>query len=212
MSSNDDLCSIRQLKGYTKANCNFYYDNHCGQIMISQLYHVFYYYSVASQLQPGLCEQPIIYNGEACFSELGYWQQCFSQQASIDIYLPSNIDPEQAEKKAMSFFGGLPFLSPSPECVTDLNPFLCLYLFGSCDSNNQSHQVTQADCERLRDDVCAREWAQAERILGEGVLPQCSDFASQEEESCLASKVVVRTDHGERRPRGMKEWVDSHFH
>ena len=74
--------------------------------------------------------------------------------------------------------------------MTDLRPFLCLYLFGSCDSNNQSHQVTQADCERLRDDVCAREWAQAEMILGRDALPQCGDFPSQEEEFC-PSKVLL---------------------
>lgn len=154
--------------------------------------------------QPDLCEQPVAYNGKACFSELRNWQQCFSQQAtdSADIYLPSNIDPQQAENTAMLFFRNLPLLSPSQECMTDLKPFLCLYLFGSCDLNNQSHQVTQADCERLRDSVCAPEWAQAERLLPSGVLPQCVDFSSQEEESCRG-KVIVGTDLG-RGSRGMQ--------
>ena len=91
----------------------------------------------------------------------------------------------------MLFFVGLQFLSPSKECETDLRPFLCLYLFGSCDSNNQSHQVTQADCERLRDGVCAREWTQAEGILGSDV-PQCGAFSSQEEESCQGKVIASR--------------------
>ena len=171
--------------------------------MISWLYCVIYYYSVASQ--PDLCERPVTYNGETCFSELRNWQQCFSQQAttaSADIYLPSNINPEETEKLAISYFHSLPILSPSKECMTDLRPFLCLYLFGSCDLNNQSHQVTQADCERLRDGVCAPEWAQAERLLGSGALPQCGDFSSQEEESCRG-KVIVGTDLG-RGSRGMQ--------
>ena len=159
-----------------------------------------------------LCEQPVAYNGEVCFSELRYWQQCFSQQAataSADVYLPSNIDPKQVENTAMSYFLHLPILSPSRQCETDLKPFLCLYLFGSCDLNNQSRHITQADCERLRDRVCAREWALAESFLGTGVLPQCGDFSSQEEVSCRG-KAIVETDLG-RGLRGMK-WMASHFY
>ena len=162
--------------------------------------------------QPDLCEQPVAYNGEVCFSELRYWQQCFSQQAATagaDIYLPSNIDPKQVENTAMLYFLRLPFLSPSQQCETDLKPFLCLYLFGSCDLNNQSHHITQTDCERLRDRVCAREWALAESFLGSGVLPQCGDFSSQEEVSCRG-KAIVDTDLG-RGLRGMK-WMASHFY
>ena len=152
---------------------------------------MFLLYYIIQPPKPGLCESPISYNGESCSSELRYWQQCFSQQANDDIYLPSDIDLEQAKTTATLFLHGLPRLSPSPECVTDLRPFLCLYLFGSCDSNNQSHQVTQADCERLKDDVCAREWAQAVKIFGRDALPQCGDFPSQEEESC-PSKIYNR--------------------
>ena len=135
----------------------------------------------------------IAYNQKACSSELRYLQQCFSQQAVTDIYIPSDVDQEQAKEKANLVSFGLSVLSPapSPECVTVLKPFLCFYLFGLCDTNHtdgQSHQVTQADCERIRDDVCAREWAQAEMYLdgSEYDLPQCSDFPSQEKESCLS--------------------------
>ena len=200
------LCSIRQLKGYSEVNCIIIILIIIVINIISTvLCFVLFFFSVVSQ--PDLCKQPVAYNGEACFGELRYWQQCFSQQAATartDIYLPSNIDPKQVENTAMMFFLGLPFLSPSQQCETDLKPFLCLYLFGSCDLNNQSHQVTQADCERLRDGVCVREWAQAERFLGNGVLPQCSDFSNKEEESCQG-KFIVGTDLG-RGLRGIK-WM-----
>jgi hypothetical protein len=73
-------------------------------------------------------------------------------------------------------------LSPSQECEAAIKPFLCLYLFGSCDSHNQTHQVTQVDCERLRDDVCSQELLLAVDLLGQGVLPNCDDLLQQEEE------------------------------
>ena len=38
---------------------------------------------------------------------------------------------------------GLPLLSPSPECEEAIRPFICSYLFGSCDSDNQPHRGSQ---------------------------------------------------------------------
>ena len=32
----------------------------------------------------------------------------------------------------------------------------------------------------MRDDVCAREWALAERFLGQGVLPECGTLYNEE--------------------------------
>ena len=128
------------------------------------------------------CDQMAVYEGQVCLSELTRWQHCFSPQSDAMVYVPSDVDQQGAEDAANTLFSYLPFLSPSPECVSAIRPFLCLYLFGSCDSNNQLHQVMQTDCERLRDDVCAREWALAERFLGQGVLPNCDDLTKKEEE------------------------------
>ena len=88
----------------------------------------------------------------------------------------------EAEATAKRLLLGLPLLSPSPECEAAIRPFLCLYLFGSCDAENNLHQVTQASCIRLRDDVCAQEFILAEGIVGQGVLPNCDDLLQQEEE------------------------------
>ena len=84
-------------------------------------------------------------------------------------------------------------LSPSAECEAAIKPFMCLYLFGSCDSDNQPHQVTQADCERLRDDVCSEELVLAVDLLGEGVLPNCDDLQDlQQEEECQGIIILFR--------------------
>ena len=73
-------------------------------------------------------------------------------------------------------------LSPSAECEAAIKPFMCLYLFGSCDSDNRPHQVTRTDCERLRDDVCSEELVLAIDLFGEGILPNCDDLLLQVDE------------------------------
>ena len=126
------------------------------------------------------CDQMTVYEGQVCLSELTRWQQCFTPQSDAYVYIPSDVDQQRAEDTANTLLRNLRlFLSPSPECVSAIRPFLRLYLFGSCDSNNQSHQVTQADCATLRDDVCAREWALAEGIVD---LPICDELFKKEEE------------------------------
>ena len=82
--------------------------------------------------------------------------------------------------------GGLPLLSPSPECAAAIKPFMCLYLFGSCDTDNQLRQVSRADCVSLRDDICAGPW---ERIsMTRGVLPDCNTFEDPETQCLLGSQ------------------------
>ena len=120
----------------------------------------------------------MIYDGQACLSELTQWQQYFSPLSDA-VYVPPNMEAEATAERLLL---GLPLLSPSPECEAAIRPFLCLYLFGSCDSDNNLHQVTQISCIRLRDDVCAREFILAEGIVGQGVLPNCDDLLQQEEE------------------------------
>ena len=121
-----------------------------------------------------------VYEREVCLGELTQWQQCFSPQSDA-VYIPSNINQEEAEATAQRLLLGLSLLSPTPECVAAIRPFLCLYLFGVCDTDNRSYQVTQSSCIRLRDDVCAQEFVQAEEIVGQGMLPNCDDLLQQEE-------------------------------
>ena len=129
-----------------------------------------------------MCDQSIAYKGQVCFSELQSWQECFSvngQQSVLQI--SPNINQQEAEETAVKLLNGLPLLSPSLDCEAAIKPFICLYLFGSCDTNNQYHQGTEAACLRLRDEVCVQEWTLAERFLGQGVLPDCSTLPSQED-------------------------------
>ena len=139
-------------------------------------WHVQYYYYAG-------CFEKRIYTGTVCSEELQQWQMCFSSQQTNDVFVPSNIDQEGAEAMANQLLTGLQFFSASPECVTAIKPFMCLYLFGSCDANNQLRQVSQSECMRLRDDVCAEPWERI-NMFQEGALPDCSTFVDQEIE-CL---------------------------
>ena len=127
------------------------------------------------------CEQWKEHTGDICFGELMELQSCYDSHKSM-VRVPSDTNQKEAEATAERLLLGLPLLSPSPECEAAIRPFLCLYLFGSCDSDNNLHQVTQTSCIRLRDDVCAREFILAEGIVGQGVLPNCDDLLQQEEE------------------------------
>ena len=112
-------------------------------------------------------------------------QTCYASHKSM-ARIPSDTNQEEAEATAKRLLQGLPLLSPSPECEAAIRPFICLYLFGSCDSErSQARRVTQKDCEMMRDDVCAREWALSEQYLGQGVLPDCSTLPNQQlEDEC----------------------------
>ena len=132
-----------------------------------------------SNAQYAGCLEQSIYTGTICTEELRKWQMCFSGQQTNDVYVPSSVDQDEAESMANQLLTVLPILSPRPECVADIKPFMCLRLFGSCDANNQPRQVSQAECERLRDDVCAEPWRRINSVQ-KGALPDCGTFEDQE--------------------------------
>ena len=85
------------------------------------------------------------------------------------------------ESTARDLIFRLEFLRPSDECKEAVTPFLCLDLFGLCDSSGVSLQPTSGQCEDVRDRACRTEWATA---LSLGVdLPDCESFPS-EQASC----------------------------
>ena len=147
------------------------------------------------------CDNWKNYTGEICLDELSKLQSCYTSQVDVPVHIPLDTDHEEAEATAKRLLKGLPLLSPSPECEAAIRPFLCLYLFGSCDSDNQPHQVTRTDCERMRDDVCAREWALAERFLGQGVLPECGTLYNEgggpPKYECRGKTMTVTTEDAE---------------
>ena len=128
------------------------------------------------------CDDWKNYTGEVCLDELTKLQSCYASQVNEPVHIPFHTNQGEAEATVQRLLLGLPLLSPSPECEAAIRPFLCLYLFGSCDSNNQTHQATKANCISLRDVVCAQEFVQAERIVGQDMLPNCDDLIQQEEE------------------------------
>ena len=133
------------------------------------------------------CDKWNNYTGDICFDEFRSLQSCFGAQAFVSqsdevvLHIPSDTDQEAAEAAVRRLLQGLSLLSPSPECESAIKPFLCLYLFGSCDANGNLHQVLQAECMSLKEEVCAPEWALAERLLGQGILPDCGSLHDKED-------------------------------
>ena len=120
--------------------------------------------------------EKIKYVGTICSDELLQQQSCFSGLETNEILISSDVNQDTTEDRAELLLVGLQYLSPSLECVTAIKPFMCLYLFGLCDMNNHLHQVSQRDCERIRNELCMEQWKKATMFLGEGVLPDCSAF------------------------------------
>ena len=82
------------------------------------------------------------------------------------------------ESAARGLISSLEFLRPSDECREAVTSFLCLDLFGLCDSSGVSLQPTSGQCEDVRDRACRTEWATA---LSLGVdLPDCESFPSEQ--------------------------------
>ena len=139
-----------------------------------------------------MCLEHVVYSGATCRAELQAYQECFSAGSAGsngDILIRSDINQETVETDAeLLIESGLSFLNPSAECVAAIRPFLCLYLFGVCDSSSQLLQVSSSECVDLRDDICATEWSAAVGFLGPRSLPVCEDLPTQiADESCMNS-------------------------
>lgn len=118
------------------------------------------------------CPQTVTYSGEVCREEFISLQACFSAETS-PLNIPSQTDQQTAETEVGSLLSGFATLNPSPECAVALTPFLCLFIFGLCDSSNRLRTIVREECLELRDNICATEWSIAIQLLGNGVLPVC---------------------------------------
>ena len=90
--------------------------------------------------------------------------------------------------QAMQLLNGLSFISASPECEKAVLPFLCLHLFGLCDSNGTLYHPSSMDCETISTEVCQREWTAATNLLGQETLPRCESLP---EESLECGKYLL---------------------
>ena len=77
------------------------------------------------------------------------------------------------EQQVQQLLNGLRFLNPTPECREVVEPFLCLYTFGLCDSSGELYLPSSGECETLTTETCAREWTMAVSLLPNDLLPKC---------------------------------------
>ena len=81
-------------------------------------------------------------------------------------------------------------LQPSPDCEVSLVPFLCLQLFGLCDSNRKVFLPTSEECGVLRDEVCPQEWQRASLAGDQFALPPCEELPDMST-SCKGKTHVI---------------------
>ena len=129
------------------------------------------------------CQTVAPYSGEICAEFLTPLQACFSDTSPpAPLNIPSAVDQQQGETDAIRLLNGLFFLNPSPECLETVRPFLCLHVFGLCDSRDNFHTTLREECLRLRDGVCSAEWIAAMSLLPPEALPVCEDLQDSTEE------------------------------
>ena len=86
------------------------------------------------------CSSGVVYTQSACREDLLSLQGCLPDRlGSREVYISTN-DQEAVETQANNLLNNLDLLNPSPECWAAVQPFLCLYLFGLCDSCGAAYQ------------------------------------------------------------------------
>ena len=129
-----------------------------------------------------ICSSNAVYSQDACQDYLLTLQGCLpNRQSSSDVYV-SVTDQMETEGQVNLLLNGLRnFVRPSPECRAAVEPFLCLYSFGLCDSSGVAYGPSFEECVFISTIVCASEWARANSLLiqfGLSPLPECASFPS----------------------------------
>ena len=131
---------------------------------------------------------PELYTGSVCRGALQAQQTCLLGDAVVagDVFIPVSPNQEALEQTARTAIGGLPLLSPSPECIEVAQPFLCFSLFGLCDNHSRElYLPSSQQCRTVTEEICAKELAAAVAIIGSDQLPQCDEFpAVAENQEC----------------------------
>ena len=85
--------------------------------------------------------------------------------------------------------GLLTLITPSPDCESELQSFLCVEAFvGFCDSTGTVHRTTRQECERLTNTVCAAEIQLILSLEANGFKVSCDTFPDSS--SICSSKYV----------------------
>ena len=152
------------------------------------------------------CSSGVVYTQPTCQEFLLPLQGCLpDRMSSRDVYISAS-NQEAVEAQASELLSGLDLLGPSPECRAAVQPFLCLYLFGLCDSRGRAYQPTFEECTLISTDVCESEWATANSFLAlrGSSLPECTSFpstASAISGNCILSYsgLIILTTHTQSR-------------
>ena len=129
-----------------------------------------------------MCSSNVVYTQAACQDYLLTLQGCLpDRQSSSDVYV-SATDQVETEGQVNILLNSLnTIVRPSPGCRAAVEPFLCLYLFGLCDSSGVAYEPSFEECVFISTDICASEWAEANNLLtlaGLSPLPECTSFKS----------------------------------
>ena len=120
------------------------------------------------------CSQ-VAYTGDVCRIHLATLQDCLPDSSiSSEIFVSSTSS--ELEQQAQLLMFGLQSLNPTPECREVVEPFLCLYIFGLCDSSGELYLPSSGECETITTETCASEWTMAVSLLGSDQLPQCNSL------------------------------------
>ena len=140
---------------------------------------------------------PELYTGSVCRSALQAQQTCLLGDAVVggDVFIPVSTNQEALEQTARTAIGGLPLLSPSPECSEVAQPFLCFSTFGLCDNRSRElYLPSSQQCRTVTEEICAEEFVAAGAILGSNQLPQCDEFpAVADNQECTGMHVLRRS-------------------
>lgn len=107
------------------------------------------------------------YEGNVCQNELQEWQGCFSDQLEDTNQSLSNnttVDQEQLEGQAKEFLETIEsFLGA--ECGAASRTYLCLHMFGPCDTDyNHTHHASMEECVKRQDLECLKKWVRTMEI------------------------------------------------
>ena len=149
--------------------------------------HGFYFLPIQVDSQSGTTTTQLVqsndsscmpepYMGQVCRSAFQSRENCLQggfNNGQINIPV-SSTSQEELELQAQQFIGGLQLLNPSPECMEQVIPVICLYIFGGlCSDSSELYRLSSEECFTITDDVCAREFETARSLIGDDQLPQC---------------------------------------
>lgn len=136
-----------------------------------------------------------VYSGQVCADLLTSLQACYSGVSSPPppLNIPtSNINQQEREINAALFLNSLPFFNPSANCLERIQSFICLHIFGLCDTSGDLHVTTREECLSLRDSVCSDVWMTILSVSQQpGTLPVCEDLPYEMEECIVGMLALV---------------------